>query len=252
MFFRFGSNADELPRESHGFEEWLQQQQEGEDVDDDIYGNFEHHVVKSACGEYVFEFFESDNHEHGPGRFSIVYGKMTRVADQTPVGVINGSLLTRSPRGGLFAIADDEGQELIDMCRCICNDNGQLRKPLRAALGARASGAALEARIKEAGSGGLLFLDEVHVLPSCRGKDLSLELAGAMLRYLGSRWTLATSVVVPYGFEDQAGPPKWESTKVRTDEERTRLCRHFARLGLSQAGDPTLTNPSNPQPNPKK
>ena len=155
-----------------------------------------------------------------------MYGRMIRAADQTLVAVINGALLTRSSGGGLYSLADDESQELIDLARFCCNDNGKLRKPLRAAIND-------PARVQAAGRGGLLFLDEVHVLPSFRGQNLSLELSLALFRYLDMRWSLVVSIVVPYAFEDQ----QRDAPLKRTAEERTHLCRHFARLGLKQVAD---------------
>ena len=47
---------------------------------------------------------------------------MMRVADSTLVAVINGQLVTRSRRGGLYGICDDESETLIDLARFCCND----------------------------------------------------------------------------------------------------------------------------------
>ena len=87
-----------------------------------------------------------------------MYGRMIRAADQTLVAVINGALLTRSSGGGLYSLADDESQELIDLARFCCNDNGKLRKPLRAAIND-------PARVQAAGRGGLLFLARCTYCP---------------------------------------------------------------------------------------
>ena len=228
MFFRFGNDPNALPEEGHGFGNWLAELEEGEENEEnEDYNNYERSgTIESACGEYIYEFFETDN-DHGTGRYAVVYGKMIRKADQTLVAVINGELLTRSSSGGLYSLADEESQELIELARFCCNDNGSLRKPLRAAIKD-------PTRVKAATRGGLLFLDEVHVLPSFRGRDLSLELSLALFRYLDTRWSLVVSVVVPYAFEDQQTDQQNKRTKQRTAEERTQLCRHFARLGLKQ------------------
>lgn len=226
MFFRFSNDPNALPEETQGFEEWLEEMEEDPENETGIHDSYERSgTIKSACGEYIIEFFETDS-DHGPGWFAQVYGRMIRAADQTLVAVINGALLTRSSGGGLYSLADDESQELIDLARFCCNDNGKLRKPLRAAIKD-------PARVGAAGRGGLLFLDEVHVLPSFRGQDLSLELSLALFRYLDMRWSLVVSIVVPYAFEDQ----QRDAPLKRTAEERTHLCRHFARLGLKQVAD---------------
>jgi hypothetical protein len=234
MLFRFGRNPDELPTESQGFEDWIEERANGE-VEDDDADYYIHSVfggdggVVGHCGiDYRIEFCETDR-GHGPEFFSMVYGKMIRVADQTVVAVINAQLLT-CDYGGLYDMADDESQELIDFVRYFCNDNRRLRKPLRAAIED-------PARIKAAGRGGLLFLDEVHVLRSCRGQDLSITLVNTMLVYLEPRWSLCGTVVYPYGYEDQYDYMLQKHRTERTDAERTRLGRHFARLGLKQLND---------------
>ena len=163
MFFRFGwgpTASDELPAEGQGFETWLKALADGDqdgEIESGMYDDYKHSgIITSASGEYNIEFCETDN-EHGSKNFALIYGKMVRTADQTVVAVINAQLLKRSSRGGLYAVADDESHELIQFVRFFCNDNGQLRKGLREAIDD-------PARVKAAGRGGLLFLDEVHVL----------------------------------------------------------------------------------------
>ena len=56
---------------------------------------------------------------------------------------------------------------------------------------------------------------------------------------LGARWTLAVSIVVPWDYGDQqcqTDPETGRSKRLqeRSDDERTRLCKHFARIGFEQ------------------
>ena len=203
-------------------------QRRGREIESGTYDAYTRSgVIASENGEYHIEFCETDN-EHGLENFALIYGKMVRTADQTVVAVINAQLLKRSSRGGLYAVADDESDELIQFVRFFCNDNGQLRKGLREAIED-------PARVKAAGRGGLLFLDEVHVLRSCRGQDFSLELVHAMLRHLGDRWSLCGTYLVPYGFEDQYDTAQQEGDERTTTSARASAAT--ARLGLTQVSD---------------
>ena len=56
---------------------------------------------------------------------------------------------------------------------------------------------------------------------------------------LGARWTLAVSIVVPWDYGDQQCQTDPETGRIkrlqeRSDDERTRLCKHFARIGFEQ------------------
>ena len=64
------------------------------------------------------------------------------------------------------------------MARGFFNDDGSLRAGLKKAIGD-------ENRIRSASVGGILHLDEVHLLRRYRGRDLGLELIFALLQYLG-------------------------------------------------------------------
>ena len=218
------SAPDQLPNEGYGFE-CDDDEEDDEEESDDSSRKKSSGPIKSTSGEFTFEFFEA-NYDLGPN-FALLYGKMVSVSDNVIVGRLCGDLVTRDQRSRFYGMCDDRSQELIDLARFCANADGSLRQPLRAKIKD-------EARIRAAGKGGLLFLDEVHILPAFRGRDLALEFVLALLRYLRGRWTLAISVVVPWDHADQQ---EGNSATKRTDEERTRLCRHFARLGLKQVGD---------------
>ena len=56
---------------------------------------------------------------------------------------------------------------------------------------------------------------------------------------LGARWTLAVSIVVPWDYGDQQRQTdpetgRFKRLQERSDDERTRLCKHFARIGFEQ------------------
>ena len=105
MFFRFGRNPDELPREGYGFEEWLEALANGDEDGEIESGTYEGYtrsgVIASESGEYHIEFFETyGEHDYRPGWFFLIYGKMVRTADQTVVAVINAQLLKRASQVG--------------------------------------------------------------------------------------------------------------------------------------------------------
>ena len=184
-------------------------------------------MYKSSSGEFSFEFSEVDN-DLGSD-FALLYGKMVSISDNVTVGRLCGDLVNRCSRD-FFDMCDDRSQQLMDLAQFVANADGTLRQPLRTEIKDAA-------RIKAAGKGGLLFLDEVHLLPAYRGRDLSLEFVLALLRHLRGRWTLAMSMVVPWDHADQQRDEVGRGGAFkRTAEERTRLCRHFARLGLRQVG----------------
>ena len=213
---------DALPDEGYGFEN-----EHDDEDDEDEYANPSKKrsgPIKSSSGEFSFEFFEGD-YGLGPD-FALLYGNMVSVADNVTVGRLCGDLVTRGGGSNYFSMCDSRSQDLIDLARVLTNSDGTLRRPLCAKIKDAA-------RIKAAGKGGLLFLDEVHILQSYRGRDLSLEFMFALFRYLGRRWTLAVSTVVPWDHADQ----QRDRAAPRSEEEHTRLCRHFARVGLKQVDD---------------
>lgn len=227
MLRRYQS-ADVLPEEGLGFE---REEDEGEEFDEGAQFCFERSgLIPSATGEFNFEFMESCA-DYGAS-LAVLYGKMTSAADGTLVGVLSGDLVDRDIHmgSGILSVCDARSAELIDLARSLIKDDGSLRPFLKHAIGDAQ-------RIAAAGSGGLLFLEEVHILRSYRGRDLSLQFVDALLRFLArepSRWSLLITTVVPYDFEDQKRrrlrqPPAPSAARIP-------LCRQFARLGLQQVG----------------
>ena len=218
MLDRYRNGPDELPHEGYGFEE--------DEEDDDAYSSnkiFKSDIIPSSTGEFHFAFYEVD---YDLPNFALLYGKMIHTATNERVGVISADLLLKR-RTGLYRVCDDRSQELIDLARCIINDDGSLRSGMKAAIGD-------ETCARAAAVGGLLHLDEVHILRRYRGRDLGLELIFALLRYLGGRWSLLVSTVAPWDHQDQQGGFDERRRQERSDDERTRLYRHFARVGMAQ------------------
>ena len=223
------SGRNSLPEEGYGFEPATGDASRSPKKKKRSSGS-----IPSTSGEFSFEFFEADN-GLGPA-FSLIYGKA--VHDNVTVGKLCGDLVNR--KGNFFGTCQQRSHELLDLARFCANADGTLRRPLCAKIRD-------EARVRAAGRGGLLFLDEVHFLPAYRGRDLSLEFIHALLRYLGRRWTLAMTAIMPWDYGDQ------QEQEARTDEERMRLCRHFARAGFRQANDTywyldAAKLPAQPQP----
>ena len=218
---------DELPREGYGFgvggrsDDMENEDDDNEDDDneDENSGKIKSGKIPSSTGEFHYIFQESD---YDLPNFALLYGKMIHTATMETVGVISADLLLKR-RKGLYRVCDDRSQALIDVARCIINDDGSLRAGMKQAIGD-------EHRARAAAVGGLLHLDEVHILQRYRGRDLGLELIFALLRYLGCRWSLMVTTVAPWDHQDQQG----ERRKERSDAERTRLYRYFARVGFIQ------------------
>ena len=210
---------DSLPNDSYGFE----QADDEEDHDDNRTVSPK---MPSSGRDFYFIFYEADQ-DSSPW-LKVIYGKMLQMETDETVAVLSAELVVRDKRGGMFLTCDISSDELLRYARMTCNDDGSLRPTLSNAIGN-------PARINAAGKGGFLYLDEVHVKRSFRGQDLSLEFMRGLFRYLGSRWSLAVSTIVPYDFCDSrtANGHDYEPP-MRTDEERTRLCRHFARIGFEQ------------------
>ena len=166
-------------------------------------------LIQSRSGEFLFKFFETD--ELG-ANFAHLFGKMIRNSDQVTMGELWGDLMNRGPRCRFFSMCDDCSQELIDTARFCANANGTLRQPLCAKIQDKA-------RTKAAFMGGLLFLDEVHVLRSCRGRDLSLELVSALLCHLGCQWMLVVGTIMLWDYADQDTATR--PAQKGTDKERT-------------------------------
>lgn len=227
MFGRYRM-PDELPREGYGFgvggrsDDMENEDDDNEDDDneDENSGkNIKSGKIPSSTGEFHYIFQESD---YDLPNFALLYGKMIHTATMETVGVISADLLLKR-RKGLYRVCDDRSQALIDVARCIINDDGSLRAGMKQAIGD-------EHRARAAAVGGLLHLDEVHILQRYRGRDLGLELIFALLHYLGGRWSLMVTTVAPWDHQDQQG----ERRKERSDAERTRLYRYFARVGFIQ------------------
>jgi len=216
--------SDALPEEATGFENWMQRQDEelsDEGEEEESNGMSRSQPYPSPTGEFNFEFFRWEQ-DDSPG-LDQIYGKMTCAADGTIVAVLSADLVERFG-DSIYGVCDDRSSELINLARFLVNDDGTLRKALKNVIKD-------PSRIAAAGSGGLLFLDEVHVLRARRGRDLSLDLTLELLRWLDGEWTLAVSHVVPWDHSDQE-----RESAPRTDAERISLCRHFARLGFQQVG----------------
>jgi hypothetical protein len=231
MFGRYRT-PDELPREGYGFgvggrsDDMDNEDGENEDYENDDDENEDENSktiksgsIPSSTGEFHFIFHETD---YDLPNFALLYGKMIHTATKETVGVISADLLLKR-RKGLYRVCDDRSAALINVARSIINDDGSLRAIMKQAIGD-------ENRARAAAVGGLLHLDEVHILQRYRGRDLGLELIFALLRYLGDRWSLMVTTVAPWDHQDQ----QRECRKERSDAERTRLYRYFARVGLIQ------------------
>ena len=176
MFGRY-LKPDELPREGYGFgvggrsDDMENEDDDNEDDDNEDEKKIKSGKIPSSTGEFHYIFQESD---YDLPNFALLYGKMIHTATMETVGVISADLLLKR-RKGLYRVCDDRSQALIDVARCIINDDGSLRAGMKQAIGD-------EHRARAAAVGGLLHLDEVHILQRYRGRDLGLELIFALLR----------------------------------------------------------------------
>ena len=217
-------NADHLPSEGYGFDD------DNDDDDDDDRDHYDNRTktgnIPSTSGAFYFIFHEADNESE---YCRLIYGEMYHGTTTEKVGVLSADLVKRSKRG-LYSVCDERSDELLQWARFACKDNGTLKPAIRNAIGDAA-------RVKAANKGGLLFLDELHILRSHRGTDLMFEFLDGLFGYLGVRWTLAVATIVPYDFCDSRLALGFDNEPAkRTDAERIRLCRHFARIPLC-AGD---------------
>ncbi|KAJ3067171.1 hypothetical protein HDU99_003608 [Rhizoclosmatium hyalinum] len=123
-------------------------------------------------------------------------------------------------------MADCASGELQEVAVLCCNPNGTLRTPVSSVIGNKQ-------RVMAAGKGGFVYINELHVAKDHRKKGLSLVLIRGLLKYLGSRWTLATIFPVPWSHADR----NRQSDPASRPQKILKIAKHFAKVGFVQVKD---------------
>ena len=151
---------------------------------------------------------------------SMKYFTATCHRDGTQLGSLSARLINmKSSRGSFFQTCDSDSEELISAGRSFFSNDCALREPLRSAV---VDKSAVE-------KGGFLYVFQVDVVKTERGKVLALGMLAASFEHLKDRVSLSAMLPAPWSEEDR-------QTNVIADRPKKieRIARHFARLGFRQ------------------
>mmetsp|Transcript_128262 Transcript_128262/g.249868 ORF Transcript_128262/g.249868 Transcript_128262/m.249868 type:complete len:474 (+) Transcript_128262:49-1470(+) len=208
-------SQDELPEDRYGFNECGSKDSE---VDSEFVVR---HLVSERIpgpGPYSFQFWE--------GEFDCarcLLGKAWK--DELQVGVLSATLVPRAKGICIHSMCDAVSEELYEVGCQLLDENGRCSTELKRALRND------KERIKAVNKGGLLHVNEVHLLPNTRGQDLGLAFVLALFNHLGARWELAATCPVPCDWGDQLEEGERPGT---SESAKIVVCEHFAGIGFTQ------------------
>eukprot|EP00899_Mesostigma_viride_P012476 jgi/Mesvir1/21229/Mv06665-RA.1 len=222
----FSCKADgtyELPESNYNDWERLSRGADGSEVDgyDDSDDSEPCEGEAIVRGDKTFTFYEGEGESYS----SITHWYMSVRQGEQRIAVMEGTLVLRGPGSNFFAACDSVSQELQEVCVTCCGPDGKLRGSLVKQIRNRQ-------RVAEAGRGGFLHIDEVHVVPEMRGRDVTLEMLRVLFDHLDGRWSLAVLAPAPWGPDDRG----FRRVDPQVDLKVQKLARMFSRIGFQQVG----------------
>ncbi|CAE7828056.1 Ppp1r12c [Symbiodinium sp. CCMP2592] len=213
---------DELPNDMFGFRfDANPDHEENEDDESEIR-------LDGRTGDYRFQYILKED------EYSGLYMVGGQAYDQTGavVGRMSGALMNQEILGkSFYAACDSVSQELMECSVNLFDSKGRPKASWKAKL---------REEFAQKGRGGWLYLDEVHLLPSHRGRDLGLDFVECLFNELRGADMCTLAVLEPFGAPARGVKPRAITTSHHDEELGTaanvKLARHFARMGFQQVG----------------
>jgi hypothetical protein len=198
-----------------------------DDAESEIDEQVDEVAMVSGSGDALRMVITQSPYEYD--QVTLLHVEILLTADQSSssprsIGALKGQLIDRD-MGDFFMACDAVSQELQEFSVEVSNDDGdELREPLRSVV-----------RDPEtAGSGSVLYIEQIDLDEKYRGSDLSLLILRTLFDHLleSCYFTLVGLCPAPWGPEDRRRdvPDPARGAKVQ------RIAALFARLGFAQIG----------------
>ena len=216
---------DELPKDTFGFRFNLNPDHEEDENDKSAESELR---FDGRARDYRFEYILKED------EYSGLYMVGGEAYDQTGavVGRMSGALMIQEILGkSFYAACDSVSHQLMECSVNLFDSKGCPKASWKAKL---------REEFARKGRGGLLYLDEVHLLPSHRERDLGLDFVECLFNELRGADMCTLAVLEPFGAPAR-GVKSRAITMSDQDKElgataNVKLARHFARMGFQQVG----------------